>query len=190
MKKILLISAVTLGYALLSTSCIKTNFKKEIAQVDSLQLILTSHNLSIDTINVVFFDSVAKHSKAILEELHEYYDTRGEELALEDGIAFGNFKAVKKGVKNFPERLENIKKELNYSQTQLSALKHDMEESAIEKDLAKTYFEEEKHAIDILSKEISSLVEGLSFAAARYDKMLPEIKQKMEKVGIADSIAW
>lgn len=174
----------------MSTSCIKTNYKKEIARVDSLEVVLAGFASSVDTINVVFFDSIAKHTKSILEELHEYYDTRGEELPLEDGIAFGNFKAVKKGVRNFYERLENIKKELNYSQAQLSALKHDMEESAIEKELAITYFDEEKHAIDILSKEINSLLEGLTFASERYSKMLPEIKMKMEKVGIADSVAW
>jgi len=175
---------------MMAVSCAKTNFKSEIAQIDSLENVLVSYSLVVDTIDVMFFDSIGTHTTDILAALHEYYDTRGEELPLEDGIAFGNFKAVKKGVKNFTERLSNIKKEINYSNSQLSSLKSDMEASAIEKELAKKYYLEEKHAIEILEKELNSLTEGLSFAASRYDKMLPDIKLKMERVGIADSVAW
>jgi hypothetical protein len=175
---------------MMAVSCAKTNFKSEIAQVDSLENVLVSYSLVVDTIDVMFFDSIGTHTTDILAELHKYYDTRGEELPLEDGIAFGNFKAVKKGVKNFTERLSNIKKEINYSNSQLSALNSDMEASTIDKELAKKYYLEEKHAIEILEKELNSLTEGLSFAASRYDKMLPDIKLKMERVGIADSIAW
>lgn len=177
-------------YVVMATSCAKTNFKSEIAQVDSLENILVGYSLSVDTIDVMFFDSIGTHTSDILAELHKYYDTRGEELPFEDGIAFGNFKAVKKGVKNFNDRLINIKKEINYSTSQLSSLRSDMEASAIEKELAKQYYLEEKHAIEILEKEINSLTQGLSFAASRYDKMLPEMKLKMEKIGIADNIAW
>lgn len=190
MKKLGFVFSMCLAIMLAAPSCVKTNFKTEIQLTDSLLMEVNKHKATMDAIDLEMVDTLSDKTKKILNKLHEYYDSRDLALPLEDGIVFGNFKAVKKGFRNFDKRFENIQKEIAYSQKQLNAFKFDLEQGALAKELASQYLAEEKQAVDILGKEVLSLTEGVNFASERYKQMLPEMKEKMSKIGIIDSIAW
>lgn len=177
-------------FSLLQSACLRDDFKQEITTIDSLKTHLTQLRDSVIALDMDSAQVIHDKASQILKTLHEYYDPRAEELSLEDGIKFGQFKTIKKALRNYRERHENILKELEYTSKQLQDLKESMERSEFEKKVGEQYLNDEKEAVALLEKEINSLKKGIAFAKKRYHKMENEIKALMAKVGIDKEVAW
>jgi len=156
-KNLLFAFAVILAYVS-TISCNRTDYSKEIAQVDSLQAIMNLmkfQNDSIDSLQVISL------SPLIQEDIRWISDSLSKETLTKSKVFIQKVRTGEKILRNFPMEYYSIKKEINYSLTQLNDLHQDLIEGSIEKAEASKYIEDEVNAGSVIESHHLKMMKRL-----------------------------
>ncbi len=103
-------------------------------------------------------------------------------LSPEDGTFFGRYQALRTGVKKFDTRLEQVKKELAVSKTQLANLKAASDSDKLDEEAIKKYTISEKIALEKLTQAIEQLHASAVYVSAGYAEYRPQFLEKLSEI--------
>ena len=160
---------------LLIFSCNNTN-KKEIDEIDELlEIINKTENklLALDTAKI--FES-KRQIVLDFKNYTQFTDTIKKEEALRIDDIFGTKKKFIRIHKYYTSILEN----LNYSKLQLNALKTDLNNELLSKEVFLDYLNSEKNALDELLTKFNKSTTNFEEAIAKYKIDRTEVLQLIE----------
>jgi|GEM_PF-5685138 len=178
MRYLLLLSAI----AFVFTSCNKTQFKEEVAEVERLQL-------SVDSAEMIFLswnlDSLNRAGKAInkrVEEAVSLINAKDMMLDIDQSNLMADFKAASKAFKGMGKDMPQIIGEIEVSRKQLSTLKLDLERNALEPKEAAEYLVQEKKAAANLVATVRRINKGFGASKARVEALGPRVDVLIEEL--------
>jgi hypothetical protein len=173
MKKYILF---TLIIGLAFTAC-KNAYEKELGEVDSLLEIVNDSEQSLLTVDTSRVFSAKRQMEVDLAELHEVKDTLTKEEAFQLDKIFSSKKRIFRLTKNYSNFLEQI----NFSKTQLTNLKQDLENDFVSKDDFVIHIQNEKTYVLGLNKQINKAVNGLDVELEKLKLYRSEFEEIVEK---------
>jgi len=174
MKKYILIFLV-LG---LSFSSCKNAFEKEIGEVESLLSIVNDTEKSLLSVDTARVFSAKRQMEKDLAEINKTKDT----LTKEEAFKIDELFASKKGIYRLTENYSNFIGQINFSKSQLTNLKQDLENGLMTKEAFTENIAKEQTYVLELNKEINKGVDGLEVNLEKLRLFRPEIEELIEQL--------
>ena len=150
--------------AILFASCQEININKEVKYTTLLDSVLVHQQKLIDHMDTAKINSCVQKAK---ERIH-LFDSPGlndfqKQWLHHEKLAY---RKISTGLNGFNEQTDSLKKEFNYSKSQIQALKEDLVHRHLNKEQFNTYFTDEQKALaelNILTKKLhKTYVESLN----------------------------
>ena len=151
--------ALLIGFIYLGTSCQRTDYSKEIAQVDSLSAVVERYLFQVDSLDSM---QIEEYFVFLKEDTKWIQDSLAKEYMKDASIFLLKVRTADKLSKSFPQIYVKLKRELKYSQSQLADLKKDLSNASIEPEKAKGYLATESMAADNLGQQHSKFMKRLT----------------------------
>lgn len=157
-KRISLSIIALIALTIISPSCKRTKYAKEIAHLDSLQTLLTETDSVLKSIDTVKINACYMEIKNNLNFIQENYkDTMAREMAL----FLSDYRTMQEAMEEINREQKHYVEELEYSEKQIENLIHDLQKNAIEEEKVREYSADE---INVANEIISSVnyISGLA----------------------------
>ncbi|HEY6161535.1 MAG TPA: hypothetical protein VI112_09940 [Bacteroidia bacterium] len=179
-------SLVLLLAAALSTGCWnKDKYRKEIAQLDSLDKILTgiiTSSAAIDSVSLQGKITQVEGDLRVADTLLP--DTvKDKELA----ILLMDYRSVINPLKQCPYKAKYLQKEVKEMQKRIASLKSDLEKQVADEKQVSTYLETENKNAEILSESLRTITEVKENSVKKADSLSAFIKGKIQELSILKS---
>jgi hypothetical protein len=167
-----------LALMLMLFSC-GTRYTKEIAKVDSLQVVLGKIDTVFNTLDSARIGQIAKEIKLNLIFLqNNCSDTISEEMA----EFLDEYNSVSETLELVNKRLSEMAIELKNSKKQLADLRSDLEHNILKAEQVKVDMEREAAATKGIQESIDVLLKVLKDNAALFEKDDSKVKELIEKI--------
>lgn len=163
-------------------SCKGTKYAKEVAGLDSLQMVLAKADSalkSIDTVKTNTYYIELKNNLSYIQ--NNYKDTMERELA----IFLSDYRSVKKPLEIFNSERNQLIKDLEYSQEQIKNLIHDLKNNSIEENKVMEYYTMETEAANNIITSVNVMVDMVNEQVLQFEQrnsrvqeVVNELKQK------------
>ncbi len=184
MKKISLFtlsSLLILLYFVLSTSCNREDYSKEIAQIDSLKTQLSIYSLQFDSIDST---SVMELIPLIKNDVEWIKDSLTKETMSLGAVFLVTVRAGSKLTESFPAEYSSIKKELIYSTSQFEDLLDDLNKGAIDAINARKYINDEVMAFKVIESHIKKMTGRLE-SLKDYPDIRKDFYERVRQQGVS-----
>ena len=157
---------------ILTTACNQSKTKLQLAQIDSLTLLLDKTELMLKEINSDSITTMLKDVEYKNEAIYNYGHTK---LSMKEHSDFFQFKDVEKLFKSY--LLDHVKynNDYNYSRKQLADLKNDVEKHTIKGNKFDEYYQSENTSISNLFNMVKSSLYKVKQSVERYKMFNPNI---------------
>lgn len=157
----------------LASSCNRTNYKKQITEIDSLFVILGNTEAQLKSLDSA---KVFEYQKNSVELLSNFDESVEDTLDLQTAVLVSDYAYVKKVLSKFKnEQKEEFEKDLIFSNKQLTRLKNDLEHNALPDDSVEYYLISEAKAVESLNKMVDKTVQNVNMQLERYDSLHPMV---------------
>lgn len=154
----------------LASACNQTHYEKEIKRIDSLFVAMDEAEAQFRSLDSV---KIAEYCESSAELLSNFDQSVEDTLDLETAVLVSDYAYVKKVLKKFEERKDDIEKDLVFNRKQLTRLKSDLEHNAIPNDSVEYYLNSETNAVNSLNNLAVKTVENVNMQIERYDSLHP-----------------
>lgn len=184
-ERILFVFSLLAALALLFvTSCSGPEYPKEIAMLDSLRIKLDSAEAGLNSIDSNKVIAAVNEVNTDLQEITMHFNTisRDSMLDRETATNLTNYRSVRKAFNIYQREHARLQKDIDYSQSQLSNLIHDLEKGIIDEKDAPAYVQREsEEAVKII--EMTNLLTGsVKGMLERYEEAKPKVKEYMQSL--------
>jgi len=157
-------------------SCDRTgNSKQYLDRIDSLSLSLEKSAVGFETIDTA--------------SIHEKYHLIDSQLELlftlnnnNDQADVNKYNNIRKTFFNVVNNYPAIIDELEYTRSQLSDLKYDIEHHNLDQENEEMYFSQEKQSVKVLKLKMDFYQEQLNSELIHFENIYPEIKKKLDSL--------
>lgn len=172
----------SISTALLIVSCSSND--RFLADVEKLEETLTKAEESLKAVDTSKTGEYFRISNEKLKFIQENFkDTMDRETTL----IIADYAASRKSLRMFMENYSDVTKELDYSRSQLAALKADIQKGLMPEDKFTDYYSSESKSVEKLDELVQNLVQWYDSALKMYEaksppveKIISSLKEKQE----------
>lgn len=180
MKNLCLLPIACCLFAVLPSCKQKTDYSKEISQLDSAEIVLTKAEknlLSVDTNTLRSSYNFAKEKLQLISEIISK-DTIKKKTA----IFLSDIYVHSGNILNLLDNKKYLERAVKESQQRISDLKHDLTEGLIEKNKSAEYIVNEVNSLEKIYEAVNKAIEKAKSGATELDSLKTQI------IALADSL--
>jgi hypothetical protein len=149
-------------------------YEKEIKEVEDLQVILSGVKSTYKTIELEKVIYAKETYTKNMDQIQTYYKPDSVE---KDVVGLINFyKGVKNSAKGFEDDYKMIGEKIEFVDHQLTTLKNDLENNIDLKDSIKIFISNEKKNIEILQKNIGTMIYNYDYVVNVHDSIANKVQ--------------
>lgn len=172
MNRLNIFALIGLALLLGLSSCSEHPFKKELAEIERLQVQTDSIDAVFKTLDVEDATLKGVQIKEDLEALIMYVRNYPEAMTTETGTLLDDLKAAGKTYGSIEKNHGKLREELFNTKKQLKNLRKDLNDNLLAPEMAMEYLSSEKKAVKLLIKNIGQLKQNAKIGVVKYDRQL------------------
>jgi hypothetical protein len=164
--------------ALLFVACTH-KFQKELEEVEQMQIKVQGVKDTFETIDPNKIDEAFAEYNMLMAQIKQFFVP--DSITHEQSMLIDNYKGLKKGAQSFKGDYGNLKNNITLLETQLEKLKSDFENNAIAPENCETFLNHERNNVELIQKNLGTLVFNYEFVLTAQDSLAPKIKSLLFK---------
>lgn len=187
MKKLTLFSALSFtGFMLqlLLASCSGSGYTKEIAALDSTKLRLDSAEAELNKLDTALLGQMYRQIENDLHFVEVFYRNMPKDSIIDKDAAtiLSDYRSVRKPLRSSYTKLPKLKQDIDYSQSQIENLIHDLGSNNIEKSDAQQYVKTEMTEAEKAIQNSKFMLILLQDVFPRYDAVSPRVRAYVDSL--------
>jgi len=161
------------------TECKNNQYKKELARIDSLKIVLNQAEKKLAELDTNVVHEKYKEYKKNLNFITANYPDKKKDP---NWNTLCQYSMIDEPLGGFNNEQHHLKNELMYSRKQLDSLKFDIQNGNVEKEKMNIYIESESNAVADLEQKIKEAIETAQTELNRFDTINPKIEKIIKSI--------
>lgn len=169
---------------LLLGSCSDTEYTKEISALDSVKLRLDSAETMISKLDTTRMGQMVRQIQHDLHEVEVFYRDMPKDSIIDKNAAtiLSDYRSVRKPLSTAYTQVPKLQKEIDYSQSQIENLIHDLKRNNIEKKDVEQYVRIEMTEAEKAIQNTRYVLLLLDGVFPRYDAISPRVRAYVDSL--------
>ena len=183
--KVLFIAAFAgLMVQVMFTSCKGTDYTKEIATLDSVTVKLDSAEAEVNKIDTNRIGPMYRQIENDLHYVEIFYRNKPKEEVIDKQFAtiLSDYRSLRKPLRNSLGQVPKLKTDIDYAQSQIENLVHDLEKNLVDKKDATQFVNKEKAEANKVIQNTGYITIVLKDVLPRYDEVSPRVRAYIDSL--------